>query len=140
MKRKDIMSTVLLVLFVVSVFHFGISFGATDSHSGSGSSRVQMLMNWWPMFRHDLSHTGFSPSTAPTANHTTWTFREGGGYEWCSAAIVGGLVYVGSSDGWFYGLNASTGTMIWKYRTGGIVESSPAVVDGTVYVGSARRG
>jgi hypothetical protein len=72
MKGKAIVFMVLFVL-LVSVFHFGISFGAVDSLSGSGSFAVQSTIDWWPMFHHDLSHTGFSPSTAPETNHTAWT-------------------------------------------------------------------
>lgn len=127
MKEKAIMFTVLLVLFLVSVFHFGVSSGAGDSHSGSGSFGAKTLTDWWSMFHHDLSHTGFSPSTAPETNHTAWTSRPGGSFEWSSTAIVDDVVYVGTSDGRVYSLNATTG---------GIVESSPAVVDGIVYVGS----
>ena len=36
-----------------------------------------------------------------------------------------------------YALNVSPGTVIWRYPTGGPVESSPAVSNGVVYVGSA---
>jgi len=48
----------------------------------------------------------------------------------------GGTVYVGSSDGHLYALDASTGEERWSFETDGEVISSPAVVDGTVYVGS----
>ena len=48
-----------------------------------------------------------------------------------------GVVYVGSHDSRVYALNSSTGELIWKYATGGAVDSSPAVADGVVYVGSA---
>ena len=34
-----------------------------------------------------------------------------------------------------YALNASSGTKIWSYSTGGMVESSPAVANGIVYIG-----
>ena len=48
-----------------------------------------------------------------------------------------GVVYVGSEDDNVYALNASTGALIWKYATGGmIMVSSPAVADGRVYIGS----
>ena len=33
-------------------------------------------------------------------------------------------------------MNASTGTSIWNYTTGGLIDSSPAVAYGNVYVGS----
>jgi outer membrane protein assembly factor BamB len=50
------------------------------------------------------------------------------------------VVYVGSegSDGSnLYALQASNGTLLWKYSFGGrYIYSSPAVANGTVYIGS----
>lgn len=45
-------------------------------------------------------------------------------------------VYFGSSDGHLYALNAATGKLEWKFKTGGIIHSSPALYKGRVYVGS----
>jgi eukaryotic-like serine/threonine-protein kinase len=45
-------------------------------------------------------------------------------------------VYVGSDDGNLYALNAHYGTLLWKYTTGGAIQSSPTLVNNTVYVGS----
>lgn len=86
------------------------------------------------MFNHDLAHTGFSTSTAPTTNQTLWTFTTGGAVE-TSPSVVNGIVYVGSDDGCVYALDAANGTLIWNYSTGGPVQSSPAVVGGVVYIG-----
>jgi len=97
--------------------------------------RVQ-LTDWWPMFHHDLTHTGTSTSTGPTTNNTLWTYSTGSWDEKSSPAIVGRLVYVGSWDGKVYCLNAATGALVWSYTTGGFVWSSPAVGGGLVYVGS----
>jgi len=88
----------------------------------------------WPMFHHDLLHTGYSTSPAPTTNQTLWSYKTGGGVG--SPAVVYGIVYVGSSDGNVYALNATTGALAWKYKTGGGVDSSPAASGGVVYVGS----
>jgi eukaryotic-like serine/threonine-protein kinase len=52
-----------------------------------------------------------------------------------SPAVSNGTVYFGSSDGNVYALNARTGSLRWKFKTGDVVHSSPAVVGGTVYVG-----
>ncbi len=74
------------------------------------------------MFRHDPAHTGFSTSS----NHVD-----------SSPAVVNGRVYVGSSNGNVYCLDASTGTQIWvNFKIQDDVYSSPAVVSGRVYVGS----
>jgi len=90
---------------------------------------------WWPMFHHDLRHTGYSPSKAPNTNSTTWSYTTGGAVS-SSLAVADGKLYVGSADNKVYCLNASTGAFIWSYTTGGRV-TSPAVADGRVYVGSA---
>jgi outer membrane protein assembly factor BamB len=47
------------------------------------------------------------------------------------------VVYVGGFENYtLYALNASTGTLLWSYDTGGAVFSSPAVANGIVYVSS----
>ncbi len=90
----------------------------------------------WRMFRHDLTHTGYSTSTAPNTNQTLWSYTTGGFVLESSPAVAGGKVYVGSYDGKVYALNAITGAFIWSYTIGGYVQSSPAVADGKVYIGS----
>jgi uncharacterized repeat protein (TIGR01451 family) len=57
-------------------------------------------------------------------------------YPATSPAVVKGVIYFGSHDNNVYALNASTGTLLWSFTTGGPVYSSPAVVNGVVYVGS----
>lgn len=53
-----------------------------------------------------------------------------------SPAIVGGVVYIGSGDGHVYAVDAATGALRWKFKTGDVVHASPAVANGTVYIGS----
>ena len=45
-------------------------------------------------------------------------------------------VFIGSSDGFLYALEASSGVKKWSFQTAGKVSSSPAVLQGVVYVGS----
>ncbi len=52
-----------------------------------------------------------------------------------SPAVVNGVVYVGSEDGYVYALKATNGVQLWNYQTSGGVYSSPAV-NQVVYVGS----
>jgi outer membrane protein assembly factor BamB len=87
------------------------------------------------MFHHDLVHTGYSTSTAPSTNQTLWNYTTVGSVE-SSPAVAGGVVYVGSDDDHVYALNATTGKQVWNYTTGSWVFSSPAVAGGVVYVGS----
>lgn len=55
-----------------------------------------------------------------------------------SAAVAGGMVFVGSRDGAIYGLDAGTGDRRWRVsHHGSWVIGSPAVHDGRVFVGSS---
>ena len=53
-----------------------------------------------------------------------------------SPVVGGGSVYFGSGDGNVYALDAASGALNWKFRTGDVVHASPAYADGVVYVGS----
>ena len=53
-----------------------------------------------------------------------------------SPAISNGVAYFGSGDTNIYALDAATGALRWKFKTGDVVHASPAVVDGNVFVGS----
>lgn len=53
-----------------------------------------------------------------------------------SPVVDGGVVYIGSGDQHVYALDAATGALKWKYKTGDVVHASPAVANGMVYVGS----
>jgi outer membrane protein assembly factor BamB len=53
-----------------------------------------------------------------------------------SPALAQGMVYFGSGDGHVYALDAATGELRWKFRTGDVVHASPAYAGGVVYFGS----
>ena len=103
----------------------------------NGDFEMQSNVDWWPMFRHDLEHTGYSTSKAPNTNELLWNYTMGGRVL-SSPTVADGKVYVDSNDDYIvYCLNASTGAHIWNYTTGSYLVSSPAVANGRVYVGSA---
>ncbi|MGA3059986.1 MAG: PQQ-binding-like beta-propeller repeat protein [Candidatus Bathyarchaeia archaeon] len=93
----------------------------------------QSTVDWWPMFHHDLTHTGYSTSTGPLTNQTLWTFAADYSVS-SSPAVLGNVVYIGSDNGNLYALDAATGKYLWSYNTNGqAVVSSPAVANGEVY-------
>jgi eukaryotic-like serine/threonine-protein kinase len=53
-----------------------------------------------------------------------------------SPVVSNGAVYFGSGDNNIYALDAATGGLKWKFKTGDVVHASPAVSDGTLFVGS----
>jgi outer membrane protein assembly factor BamB len=87
------------------------------------------------MFRGGPEHHGVYQSVAPTLNDVVWKFQTAGRVI-SSPVVVGGTVYVGSSDGALYAIDQRSGTQRWKFTTQGPVHSSPAVAGGLVYVGS----
>src|SRR5258708_169151 len=53
-----------------------------------------------------------------------------------SPVVSDGRIYLGSSDNNIYALDAATGTLKWKFKTGDVVHASPAISGGTLFVGS----
>src|SRR6476619_507718 len=90
----------------------------------------------WTQFRGSPALSGTSAATLPPALKLLWTYDAGDAIE-SSAAIVDGVVYVGSRTGELHAVNLSDGAVKWKYKASedGIGESSPAVAGGLVYVG-----
>jgi peptide/nickel transport system substrate-binding protein len=92
----------------------------------------------WPMFHHDLTHTGYTESPAPNTNQTQWKYETGYSIS-SSPAVADGRVYIGSAESpsKVYCLDAYTGAQIWNYTVSvHSVFSIPAVADGNVYVGA----
>ena len=89
----------------------------------------------WPQFRGNPQLTGFSSSPMPAGLRLLWTFDAGESIE-SSAAITGGVAYVGTQKGELLAVNLSDGQLRWRYPAGNAIgESSPAVSRGTVFVG-----
>jgi eukaryotic-like serine/threonine-protein kinase len=53
-----------------------------------------------------------------------------------SPVVWNGAVYFGSGDSNVYALNAATGALKWKFKTGDVVHASPAIADRTLFIGS----
>jgi outer membrane protein assembly factor BamB len=89
----------------------------------------------WPMYRHDLKHTGYSPDSAPQSDDLVWTTTLNSPVK-SSPSIVNNRLFVGSTDENIYCLDALEGTALWNFTTGGMVYSSPAIYEEKLYCGS----
>jgi outer membrane protein assembly factor BamB len=98
--------------------------------------------DWWPMFQHDLTHSGLSTSNVPATNATIW-ITPTDYFMRAPATIVDGKVYVtgltletGGRPRVFC-LNSETGATIWiqDIPTGTSAIAAPAVVNNRVYIG-----
>ena len=122
-KAQLLLSSLMLLIALSSVLSVA---SAADANSSAE----------WPMFRHDLSHSGYTDSNS-TANSAQplWEFPTSASVL-SSPAISEGLVVFGCKDCYIYCLNASTGKYVWSLQTLHEVDSSPAIYNGYVYVGS----
>lgn len=53
-----------------------------------------------------------------------------------SPVVWNNAVHFGSGDGNVYALDAASGTLKWKFKTGDVVHASPAIADGVLFIGS----
>ena len=85
----------------------------------------------WPMFHHDLAHTGYSTSSVPTTTPVVlWTSPKGYGG---APVVANGYVYI-LDVGNLYCIRASDGHQVWNQSLpSGLPNSSPAVYGGYVY-------
>ena len=86
------------------------------------------------MFRGDPQLTGVARCSLPEDLAVLWTFETQDPIT-STAAIVDGVVYVGSMDEYFYALDLKSGKLKWKYKAMGAVQSSPLVVGSLVVFG-----
>jgi len=124
----------------------------------------------WPMYGRNLQHTFTNPDSLITAKNVSrlqpaWVFPTGDAVS-ASPAVVDGVVYTGSWDGYFYAIDARSGQLRWKFRLdcqmtvvpipevcggpspgpdplrfttpGGIVTASPALSEGTLYFAGGK--
>ena len=68
-----------------------------------------------------------------------WSFDGAAGQYVEGGAISGDTFVIGNSDGNVYALDAQTGSLKWKFKTGHRVWATPLIVSDVVYVGSMDR-
>jgi len=100
-------------------------------------AEAQLADTPWPIFHHDLQHTGRSPYLGAQTGPTKWYYPTGGAVRSSPAIGSDGTIYVGSCDNKLYAIWQVHGTKKWSYTAGSSISSSPAIgSDGTIYVGS----
>ena len=91
----------------------------------------------WHTFMYDLNFSGMSPdkSLAPPLE-LLWKFKTGGPV-YASPVIANGILYIGSTDGKMYALDAKRWGIKWVFDAGDAIRYSAAVLGDRVYF-SAR--
>jgi outer membrane protein assembly factor BamB len=70
------------------------------------------------------------PSLSNAPGDIYWDYMQS------SPCVDNETIYIGSGDSCMYAVDAKSGSLKWKMKTGSIIRSSPCVYDGSVYVGS----
>jgi outer membrane protein assembly factor BamB len=115
---------------------------------GSLVTSAVALAEDWPMFHRDPLHTGLSTETAIGASNAaslalSWQANVGSA-SYVSPAVMFNdrlgktVVYVGTQGGQFRAYDAANGQLLWSYKVGSRVQSSPAVVGNVVYFGGGN--
>jgi outer membrane protein assembly factor BamB len=90
----------------------------------------------WPTYRHDAARSGATKSTVPAKLTEVWQTPIGG--KLSSVTVAGGKVFVAAVDEHaVLALAEDTGAPLWRYTTGGRVDSPPTYFRGSVLFGSA---
>ena len=87
----------------------------------------------WHTFMHDLGFSGMSPDqslTPPLA--LLWKFKTGGPL-YASPVIANGILYIGSTDGKLYALDAKQWGIKWVFDAGDAIRYSATVLGDRVY-------
>lgn len=89
-----------------------------------------------------VSRTGMSSVGAPNEKRLDliWIFKTQGPIGWASMPVISRdrkSIFVGSSDGTLYSLDAQKGTKLWRFSTGGAIMSSPVLSDDRIIVASS---
>jgi outer membrane protein assembly factor BamB len=111
-------------------------------HSGLFAQKAFTVRTDWVQYKWTAAHRGTNPyeNVISAANvsglELAWKGVTGG-TDVSSPIVVGGRVYIGSSDHNLYVFSTSTHALLWKGTTGGTIRSSPAAYGNYVYVGSS---
>ena len=136
-RKKPIISALFICLLVLSLFQIGMPIvpAAEEPHGQDPGSGGGSGSDWWSMFHHDLARTGATTSAAPDTVNVLWQFETDNQIR-SSPAVVNERLYVASTSGTLYCLNAENGSEIWSQTLDIIWQSSPTVNQGKIYIGS----
>lgn len=96
----------------------------------------------WPMFQHDIAHTGVSNVSLPANLVEKWRLELAGdsnGILWSSPVVMDGWVYVGTNNaqGTLYAVRTN-GMDARTRNLGSAIEGSASVSGGRVYIGTVN--
>ena len=135
MIRKTLAVGIIFLFIVTSIGSVGLELKDVDiPHVESVEGPMDSA---WPMFCHDVRHTGRSPySTINNNGVEKWQFRTDGWADGSPVIDNNGVIYIGSKN--FYAIYPN-GTLKWVYDSPHHISHAPAIDDnGVIYFGTVE--
>ena len=104
-----------------------------DANRCAGSSpAIQFDGSLWNGWGHDIENPRFQPEPGIAAGDVSklrvkWAFAYPGPVVGTQPTVVGDHLFIGTSNGWVYSLNAKTGCTYWSFAAGSDIRGSLSV-------------
>lgn len=89
----------------------------------------------WPREGHTVQSASYTSTDFAPPAKPAWRYQTEGAVR-SSAAIVDGVAYVGSYDGWLYALDIGTGRRLWRFPAESAITGAPSVCDDQIFFGT----
>ena len=89
----------------------------------------------WPREGHSVQSASYTSTEFAPPAKPAWRYQTEGPVR-SSAAIVDGVAYVGSYDGWLYALDVGLGRRLWRFPAESPITGAPSVCDDEIFFGT----
>jgi outer membrane protein assembly factor BamB len=119
---------------ILIVWLFAVAFMLSFA---SGGFALYSSTDPWPMYRHDVAHTGATASGVPSSNSTLWAkgFSTYGLSVTTTPLVIDGRVIFAVRD-LAVAVDETTGVELWRHQCSGALAAS-SYADGRVYFGQS---
>ena len=141
MKKKLVCIMISMLLFATV-----ISVAGTEKLNDISNQTSSRDTDWWPMFQHDVSNSGYSSSIGPETGNTLWSWSKNAvsyTHTLASPVVVENKVIVpivgNDRNDYLYCFDADNGDGLWSIQTEDDIDATPVVANGKVYVVSKAK-
>jgi len=119
---------------VIHVIHLK---DGTQMHNLTTDAQIIRSLASWNGTLYGVNYANQLLAAAATAEQPAWVYENDGAQFLTCPGVDEARVYVGSRDKHLHAVDRLSGKVVWKFKTGGRVESSPLVFDDAVVFGSS---
>ena len=120
----------------------GVQPNPQANQCGGAAPPIRFEGSLWNGWGHDVENSRFQPEPGIAAADVPklsvkWAFAYPGPVVGTQPTVIGDHLFIGTSNGWIYALNAKTGCTYWTYHAGSDIRGSLSV--GTFGDGAGKR-